>query len=263
MSTRTERGDVILRPEDHVSLGASDFGMPGLVAVESIGPFNRIHASGPLITVHDSVVDAGLGIGHHPHRMNERLFFIERGELDHDDSLNRITGHMDEGDVGLFTEGRVGMWHSEWNHGRVDTQAFILVYTTDPVPERAAFDVLKDAEAPRYDEAPGARTKELVGPGSRLRVHGDVRFVAETHLEDGAVIRVELGDDEGGLVSVRDGRVALDAEPLEERTTIVWPPDGARTAELAADGAARIVRVVHGRGEGFVTGRPMARRASG
>jgi redox-sensitive bicupin YhaK (pirin superfamily) len=262
MSTRTERGHVILRPDDHVTLGASDFGMPGLVAVESIGPFNRIQASGPLITVHDSVVEAGLGIGHHPHRMNERLFFIERGELDHDDSLNRITGHMDEGDVGLFTEGRVGMWHSEWNHGTVDTRAFILVYTTDPVPERAAFDVLKDADAPRYDEAPGARTKELVGPRSRLRVHGDVRLVAETRLEDGAAIRLELGDDEGGLVSVREGRVTLEGEPLDERTTIVWPPDGARTTELGADGATRIVRAVHGRGEGFVTGRPIARRAS-
>jgi hypothetical protein len=52
-----------------------------------------VQASGPLITVHDSVVEAGLGIGHHPHRYNERLFFIERGELDHDDALNGITGH--------------------------------------------------------------------------------------------------------------------------------------------------------------------------
>jgi redox-sensitive bicupin YhaK (pirin superfamily) len=257
---RTERGPLVLRPDDHVVLDASDFGMPGLVARESIGPFTAIQASGPLITVHDSVVEAGLGIGHHPHRFNERLFFIERGQLDHDDSLNRITGHMDEGDVGLFTEGRIGMWHSEWNHGDVDTHAYILVITTDPVPERAAFDVLKDAEAPRYEEDGGLRTKELVGPRSRLQVHGDVRFFAESYLEAGGVVRVDLADGEGGLVSVRDGEVTLDGERFGRGTTIVWPPDGARTSELRSDGRARLVRVVHGPGAGLVTGTPMPRR---
>lgn len=257
----TDRGHLILRPEDHVVLGASDFGMPGLVAIESIGPFNRIQASGPLITVHDSVVEAGLGIGHHPHRFNERLFFIERGQLDHDDSLNRITGHMDEGDVGLFTEGRIGMWHSEWNHGEVDTRAFILVSTTDPIPDHAAFDVLKDAEAPRYVEEGGAQTKELVGPRSRLRVHGDVRFFAESLLDAEGSVRIHLGPDEGALVSVREGEVTLDGERLGEGTTILWPPDGARTSELCAAAAGtRVVRVVHGPGEGLVVGEPMARR---
>lgn len=257
---RIDRGYLILQPEDHVTLGASDFGMPGLVAIESIGPFNRIQASGPLITVHDSTVEAGLGIGHHPHRFNERLFFIEGGQLDHDDSQNRITGHMDEGDVGRFTEGRVGMWHSEWNHGDVDTVAFILVYTTDPIPERAAFDVLKDAEAPRYDEPGGARTKELVGPRSRLRVHGDIRFFGESRLDRGGRVAIELGEGEGGLVSVREGALLLDGERLPERTTIVWPPGEARSSTLDADGPARLVRVVHGSGGGLAMGTPMNRR---
>ncbi|HEX5936957.1 MAG TPA: pirin family protein [Actinomycetota bacterium] len=260
MSVRTERGYVIVRPEDHVRLDASDFGMEGLIALESIGPFNTIQASGPLITVHDSIVEAGLGIGHHPHRSNERLFFIERGQLDHDDSLNRITGHMDEGDVGQFTEGRIGMWHSEWNHGDVDTRAYILVYTTDPIPEGAAFDVLKDAEAPRYEEEGGASTKELVGPTSRLQVHGDIRYFAESRLEAGGSVRMELKDDEGGLLSVRDGEVTLEGERLVHGTTVIWPPDGARTSELRSDLRARVVRAVHGPGQGVVAGTPMARR---
>ena len=255
----TDRGYVILRPEDHVVLGESDFGMPGLNAIESIGPFNEIQASGPLITVHDSVVEAGLGIGHHPHRFNERLFFIERGQLDHDDALNGITGHMDEGDVGEFTEGRRGMVHSEWNHGEVDTRAFILVYATEPVPERAAFDVLKDGEAPRHEED-GVRTKELVGPSSRLRVHGDIRFFAETRLDAGRSIPVELAGDEGGFVSVREGETTLDGRSLPAGTTVIWPPGLARVDRLEAAGPSRIVRVVHGPGEGFVTGRPMPRR---
>jgi redox-sensitive bicupin YhaK (pirin superfamily) len=259
-TVRTERGYLIVRPEDHVRLDASDFGMEGLAALESIGPFTSVQASGPLITVHDSTVDAGLGIGHHPHRFNERLFYIERGQLDHDDSLNRITGHMSEGDVGQFTEGRIGMWHSEWNHGEVDTRAYILVYVTDPIPERAAFDVLEDAEAPRYAEDGGARTKELVGPGSRLQVHGDIRFFAESWLDEGTTLPVELADGEGGVVSVREGEVVLDEERLREGTTVIWPPDGARTSALRADIPARVVRVVHGPGQGLVVGTPMARR---
>ena len=257
----TDRGYLVMSPEDHVVLGASDFGMEGLTAIESIGPFNEVQASGPLITVHDSVVEAGLGIGHHPHRFNERLFFIERGELDHDDALNGITGHMDEGDVGEFTEGRRGMIHSEWNHGDVDTRAFILVYTTDPVPERAAFDVLKDAEAPTFEESGGVVTKELVGPRSRLRVHGDVRWFAESRLDVGDRVRVELAGDEGGLLSVREGEVVLDGRSLPPGTTVLWPPArAARVAELGAERASRIVRVIHGPGDGFVTGSPMPRR---
>src|SRR6266542_7064769 len=196
---------LILRPEDHVVLGESDFGMPGLTAIEAIGPFVGIQASGPLITVHDSVIEAGLGIGHHPHRYNERLFYIEQGQLDHDDALNRITGHMDTGDVGQFTEGLRGMMHSEWNHGDVDTRAYILVYTTDPIPERTAFNALRDADAPRYEEGAGVRTKELVGPRSPLEVHGDVRLFTESQLEPGAALTLALGEGEGGLGSGREG----------------------------------------------------------
>lgn len=261
MATST-RPYLVIRPEDHVVLGQSDFGMPGLRAAEAIGPFVSIQASGPLITVHDSVVDARLGIGHHPHRLNERLFYIEEGQLDHDDALNGITGHMDTGDVGLFTEGRRGMLHSEWNHGEVDTKAYILVYTTDPVPEETAFNVLRDADAPRYDEGPGVRTKELVGPRSPLRVHGDIRLATDARLEAEATLRIEVAEGEGAVASVREGAVRIeDGERLATGATVVVPPAGEpRTVALVAEGPARVVRVVHGPGHGFVRGEPMARR---
>jgi redox-sensitive bicupin YhaK (pirin superfamily) len=260
MATAT-RPYLILRPEDHAVLGESDFGMPGLKAIESIGPFVGIQASGPLVMVHDATVDARLGIGHHPHRLNERLFYIERGQLDHDDSLNGITGHMDEGDVGQFTEGRRGMMHSEWNHGDADTRAYILVYGTDPVPPQTAFEVLKDADAPRSDEAPGVRTKELVGPRSPLRVNGDIRLFTDSVLEAEADLAVELGAGEGGLASVREGTVLLDGARLDRGFTVVIPPaSDPRTVRLRAEGPARVIRVVHGPGYGFVQGSPMPRR---
>ena len=256
---------LILRPEDHVVLGESDFGMPGLTAAEAIGPFVGNQASGPLITVHDSVIEAGRGIGHHPHRYNERLFYIERGQLDHDDALNQITGHMDTGDVGQFTEGVRGMIHSEWNHGDVDTHAYILVYTTDPIPEWTAFNALRDVDAPRYEEAAGVHTKELVGPRSPLKVNGDIRLFTDSRLDAGATLSLDLGPGEGGLVSARDGRVRLEAEggDLVPGATLIAPPaDEPRTLRLRAKEPTRVIRVVHGPGHGFVRGEPLPRRAA-
>ena len=262
MQTEAPPSYVILRPEDHAVLGEADFGMPGLKAVEAIGPFVEIQASGPLITVHDSVIDARLGIGHHPHRYNERLFYIEEGQLDHDDALNHITGHMDTGDVGQCTEGQRGMVHSEWNHGDVDTRAYILVYSTDPIPARTAFNVLRDADAPRHEEREGVHTKELVGSGSPLRVNGDVRLFADSHVEPGATVSLEVGPDEGGLVSVRQGQVRLHSgEDLAPGSTLVVPPgSGPRLLELRAERPTRAIRVVHGPGHGFVRGAPHPRR---
>lgn len=253
MESVTKRAAVVLRPEDHAVVGEEQFGMPGLLAIESIGPFTRIQASGPLIMVHDATVDARLGIGHHPHRHNERLFYIERGQLDHDDSLNGITGHMDEGDVGQFTEGRRGMMHSEWNNGDVTTRAYILVYTTDPIPQQAAFRALRDADAPRYGEGDGVATKELVGARSPLRVHGDIRLFTDSVLEPGATLTLPLGDGEGGLLSVREGAVSMDGHVLEPGyTVVVSPADGASPTTVRAERPSRVIRVVHGRGHGFV-----------
>jgi len=259
MDTRTMHKETSLSPylilteQDYRILGPADFGGPGLEAIEVLGPYVDIQASGPLITIHDSTVDPHLGIGHHPHRYNERIFYIMQGELDHDDARNNIQGHMDPGDVGLFTEGRHGMIHSEWNHGDVPTRAYILVYSTDPIPEQTRFTVLKDEDAPRYDEGDGVRTKEMVGPRSRLQVHGDVRLFADSTLAAGASVTLELAAQEGGLLSIREGQVGLDGRVLGAGATVLVPPaEGERSIRVEAVGAARVLRVVHGPGHGLV-----------
>ena len=262
MATATDRAYLILRPDNHAVLGESDFGMPGLTAIEAIGPFVEIQASGPLITVHDSVIDAGLGIGHHPHRFNERLFYIEEGQLDHDDALNHITGHVEAGDVAQFTEGRRGMLHSEWNQGVVDTRAYILVYSTDPVPDEASFHALRDGDAPRYEEGNGVRTKELVGPRSPLKVNGDIRLFTDSQVDPGATMSLLLSAEEGGLVSIRGGGATIDGDGLAPGDTLIAPPSGElRSLEIAALGPSRMIRVAHGPGHGFVRGAPHPRRA--
>jgi redox-sensitive bicupin YhaK (pirin superfamily) len=244
---------IVLGSEDYRVLGEAEFGMPGLKAVESIGPFVRLQASGPLITVHDATIKPHLGIGHHPHRHNERLFYIMEGELDHDDALNGIKGHIGPGDVGLFTEGQTGMLHSEWNNGDAPTRAYILVYTTNPIPEQAMFTALRDGDAPRYEEAAGVRSKELVGPRSGLGVHGDIRLVTDTHLEQGTKLTLRLERDEGGLLSVQAGQIRLDGQSADCGDTVVVPPAGEpRSMSIEATDASRLIRVVHGRGHGFI-----------
>jgi redox-sensitive bicupin YhaK (pirin superfamily) len=244
---------VILDREDYRVLGPADLRGPGLEAIEVLGPYVDIQASGPLITVHDSTVDAHLGIGHHRHRTNERLFYITAGELDHDDSLNNIQGHMAAGDVGLFTEGQRGMIHSEWNNGDMPAHAYILVYTTNPIPETTSYTRLRDEDAPRYDEGDGVQTKELVGPRSRLRVHGDLRLFADSLLADGSHLTARLRHGEGGLLAAREGRVGLDGAELQAGATVLVPPaEGERTITLEARGPARVFRAVHGPGHGLV-----------
>src|SRR5947209_6019039 len=125
---------VLLSHDDYVVLGESDFGTPGLTATEIIGPFVPMQASGPLIMVHDAFVEANKGIGHHPHRYNERLFYILEGSLSHDDALNGITGFMGKGDVARLTEGETGMLHKEWNDTGEPTHASSWFTKRGPSP---------------------------------------------------------------------------------------------------------------------------------
>ena len=244
---------LVLSPADHAVLGEAEFGTPGLVAVESIGPFTRVRACGPLITVHDSVISAGLGIGHHPHRYNERLFYLERGTFDHDDALNDISGHVPEGALARFTEGRRGMIHQEWNHGEVDAEIYILVATTDPIPEDTSFEVLKREDMPVYAEAPGVVTREMVGPRSPLPVHCDVRLFADSSLEPATAVEWRLGPGEGALLSVREGSVTLDGADLGRKWTMLLPPAPAtRSLTLASPNGGRVLRAAFGPGYGLV-----------
>jgi redox-sensitive bicupin YhaK (pirin superfamily) len=251
---RTDDDVIVLSDEDYAILDERQFGMPGLRATESIGPFVEVQASGPLIMVHDALVEAHLGIGHHPHRFNERLFYILRGELDHDDALNGITGHMGPGDLARLTEGRRGMYHKEWNNGDEQTRAFILVYGTDPVPPQASFTALRDAEAPRYDEAEGVRTKELLGPRSPLEVHGDIRGYTDSTFDSEASAELRLAVEEGGMLVPLAGSFAVGQLTLEEGQIALVPSEPRdRTVSVTSLSGGRLLRIVHGPGHGFVT----------
>jgi redox-sensitive bicupin YhaK (pirin superfamily) len=194
-------------------VGQAEFGVPGLIAIESFGPFVRNQHVGPFVMIHDGFFQPGFGIGHHPHRYHERLFYILNGRVEHDDSLNNITGTMNEGDLGRLTEGVRGMLHREWNgaDGQV-TRAFILVYRPDTEPEIpvASFGVLRATDRPSYPEGSGVRTLELIGERSDFKVNlSTFRRYLDTSLDPAAELELALEKGEIGLVYPVEGSVDL------------------------------------------------------
>jgi redox-sensitive bicupin YhaK (pirin superfamily) len=242
----------VLSQEDYFVLGEEQFGVPGLLATEVIGPFVETRVAGPLIMVHDGVFEPHHGIGHHPHRFNERLFYILEGAVDHDDALNGITGHMGTGDMGRLTEGARGMLHKEWNNTDGRARAFILVYETDPIPAQASFTPLRDADAPRYAEADGVQTKELVGGKVNFPLHGDIRYFADSVLGIDASLEIELAPEEGALLYPLEGELEVEEDASGRiapgQAVLLSPEPLPRRVRLRAAEESRLLRVVFGPG---------------
>jgi redox-sensitive bicupin YhaK (pirin superfamily) len=220
-----------------------------------------------MLMIHDGYFQPGFGIGHHPHRTNERLFYILEGQVEHDDALNHIRGTMEEGDLGRLTEGVRGMYHQEWNGADQVTRAFILVYHPDthpPIPV-AEFAVLKAADRAPVDEGAGVETLELIGPSAGFAVnHSGLRRYLDSSLTDGATIDVALEPNRGLLfypvsgrvrLTKEDGELVLDAEESVHpegpgNLAVAWSNTAERRVSLTAvEGAARLLRVEFERAE--------------
>jgi redox-sensitive bicupin YhaK (pirin superfamily) len=233
-------------------VGEAEFGMPGLVAIETAGPFVETKRIGPFVTIHDSVFEPGFGIGHHPHRYHERLFYILEGRVEHDDALNGIRGEMNTLDLGRLTEGVRGMYHQEWNGAPAGqrTRAFILVYRPDAVPEIpvASFEVLRADDRPRYSDG-GGETIELLGSRAPFQVNlSTFRRYLDTSLPAGGAFEEELADDEAAYLHPVTGGLEL--------TTA----DGDTLGGIQADGS----RFAEGPGSvGVLTGPGRFRMAAG
>ncbi len=249
-------------------VGEAQFGVRGLIAIESVGPWSSVQHMGPMLMIHDAFFEPGFGIGHHPHRTNERLFYILNGRVEHDDSLNHIRGTMNEGDLGRLTEGVRGMLHQEWNgaEGQV-TRAFILVYHPDsdpPIPV-AEFAVLRADDRVPIPDGPGVETLELIGPSSPFRVnHSGLHRYADTTLAAGARLAIQLSPDSGLLLYPVEGAVTVNRESGDPVVlgadgsvhpegpavmAIAWSTDTERRLSVTAhDGGARLLQVEFARG---------------
>ena len=246
---------VHLDPAEYHEITPEDFNAPGLRSFESVGPDREVRASGPVLMIHDGRFDARRGIGHHPHQGMERLFYILEGAVDHDDALNSITGHMGTGDLGILTEGRRGMIHQEWNPTDGPARAFILVYPNEPLAPSAAFDAVRDDDAPRVTEAEGVITKQVAKRGDG-RLHGEVYEFADSILDAGAQLTFPVDADEGALLFVVEGQVEVgvgdDSATGDVDHTFLVPPAAApREVGVTALTRARVLRAVHGSGDGL------------
>jgi redox-sensitive bicupin YhaK (pirin superfamily) len=253
----------VIGSDQFYRVGEADFGVPGLIAIESVGPYAAVKQVGPFVMIHDGFFDPGFGIGHHPHRYHERLFYILAGRVEHDDALNGITGEMNTGDLARLTEGVRGMYHREWNGAPPGemSRAFILVYRPDAVPEIpvASFEVLRADDRPRYPDGDG-ETLELIGPASPFHVNlSTFRRYLDSTLPPGGSLELALGDGDAayvyplsGSVTVTDGdggpiaALRADASTLPEGPAEVAVVERLGSLRLTAgsDGEARLLRVV-------------------
>lgn len=242
---------VVRRKECNV-ITAEMFNAPGLEATEPIGPDAPVRLTGAVLVLHDSVIESGKGIGHHPHRGNERLFYLLSGGLHHDDALNNITADATAGDLAIFTEGRRGMIHAESNPADEDARIWIIVAPTEPMPERATVRVLEAADA-GFHAADGVEVKEIVGGASPAQIHSDVRWLADVRLEAGARFTRERGAGEAVVIQPIGGRVRAMDEDLETDDLLaVGPDDPDGAIDVSTDGAsARVLIAVTGPGVGF------------
>jgi redox-sensitive bicupin YhaK (pirin superfamily) len=269
-TTQTETDLQVLRSDSFYRVGPQEFGMPGLIAVESVGPFVELMKLGPFITIHDSIIEAGKGIGHHPHRTNERLFYILSGEIRHDDSLNDIQAVMNAGDLARLTEGERGMLHQEWN-GRddIDAHAFILVYTPDvdpPIPT-ASFDALRADDRVHVTDAPGVESLHLIGGQSAYRANSSaITAFFDTTLQTDAAFQADVPAGEALIVYPLDGAVAVRVNGRDEvlrgstalraegpdAMAVVWADgSGERSVQVQAveSAPARVLRIGFRRGD--------------
>jgi redox-sensitive bicupin YhaK (pirin superfamily) len=244
---------VVRRKECNV-ITAEQFNAPGLEAIEPIGPDAPVQHVGAVFMLHDSTITAGHGIGHHPHRGNERLFYLLSGGLHHDDARNGITADAQVGDLAIFTEGHRGMIHSESNPADEDARIWIIVAPTDPMPQMASVRVLKSNDAVSTHSSDGVEIKEIVGGASPATVFSDVRWMADVHIGSGATFTRPLGSDEAAVLQPIAGRVRAFGEHLETDDVLaVGPDDAERTLDVTTAGEhARVLVAITGRGLGFL-----------
>ena len=201
----------VLPATEYRRLTEKEFGSPGISAIETVGPFVLTPVVGPFMTIHDAWMEPGMGIGHHPHIFNERLFYMIKGEIRHDDARNGISGAMGEGDLARLTEGSRGMVHREWNGSETErNHSLILVYQPDvePTIRHAAFAAFRAADVPHVTEAPGVETKQLIGGESTFHAQSNaVRSFLDTSLAAGAAPDGRIGEwPNGRMVGPPNGR---------------------------------------------------------
>ncbi|MFW9801637.1 MAG: pirin family protein, partial [Candidatus Thorarchaeota archaeon] len=167
--------------------------------------FDRYHDPewinfGTLRVYNDDTISPGGEWGIHPHRRNEVLTYVMKGEFTHEDE-NGVGGAMTKGAMQHTTVG-TGMWHNEINSRDDEEMRFIQMW----------FFPAEDGLKPSYSQIipeKNDRTNRLQLLASRkedapLKIESDVNAYT-SYLEDGKEILLEIQDGWGVYLGALEG----------------------------------------------------------
>lgn len=158
-----------------------------------------------LRVINDDVISAGAGFGLHPHQDMEILTFMERGSLEHRDSMGNGSV-IRPGDVQRMTAG-TGVRHSEVNPSEVDDVRLLQVWI---LPGATGLE-------PSYEQRSFGDGWQLVasrdGREGSLTVHQDVD-VYRGKLRAGEAVTFEQAPGRYAWIQVIDGDVTANGQQL-------------------------------------------------
>jgi hypothetical protein len=192
--------------------------------VKRLFPTRRQRPVDPFVLLDEFTVNPTASFPEHPHGGFEAVTYMLDGAFRHRDNLGNDQ-MVSAGGVQRFTAGKQ-MVHAELP-GAEKTSHGLQLWVN--LPQR-----LKKIE-PDYQPVPsddipeteedGVRVRTVVGEGSPVELHTDVRYVDVT-VESEGVFREEIPEGWNGLVYVLDGEVALGDETLSPAKAAIFQGGG-------------------------------------
>ncbi len=179
------------------------------------------------------------GFPPHPHQGFEAVIYVLEGALNHSDTLGN-DAEIAAGDAIHFTAGR-GLTHSELPVVQGRTHALQLWMALPRADKQCDPDFTYTAadKIPTLDIT-GGTGRVVVGPGSPLTGHRDLRFTDFT-LEKKRRLTVQIEPDHRGFVYVITGRLETAGERLESGEALLF--DGIKDLSFHAPKGARFALV--------------------
>ena len=196
---------VAKRPADE--RGKADYGWLQTSHSFSFGEYYDPNFSGfgKLIVLNDDLVDAGKGVGRHPHRNVEIFSYILRGALEHKDSMGN--GSVVSGGGVQYMSAGSGVTHSEFNPSLIDDTRFLQVWLLPEVENtEPAYDTIELTPEDKTGKLKLFLSKD--GRDGSIRTQADASVYA-TILKDDQVLTYDLSTGRKGWVQVADGSIRV------------------------------------------------------
>ena len=181
--------------------------------VRRLFPTRRQQHVDPFVLLDEFTVNPTAGFPDHPHGGFEAVTYMLEGAFRHRDNLGNDQ-MVSAGGVQRFTAGK-RIVHAELP-GTDKTSHGLQLWVN--LPQRLKkiepdYQPVPSDEIPQREED-GVRVRTVVGKGSPVELHTDVRYV-EVTVESEGVFTEEIPEDWNGLIYVLDGEVRVGDETLD------------------------------------------------